>query len=71
MKDILVKEMGILDFAVGSPRETLKQSFTSGIREGAGILWPGSFGITKPAQEKGFLRRFWIIPQLVIRNPAR
>ena len=27
MKDILVKEMGILDFAIGSPRETLQQAF--------------------------------------------
>lgn len=33
MKDILVKEMGILDFAVGSPRETLRQAFTNGIIE--------------------------------------
>lgn len=31
MKDILVKEMGILDFATGSPRETLQQAFTNGI----------------------------------------
>ncbi len=31
MKDILVKELGILDFAVGSPRETLQQAFTNGI----------------------------------------
>ena len=31
MKDILLKELGILDFAVGSPRETLKQAFTNGI----------------------------------------
>lgn len=29
LKDILVKEMGILDFAVGSPRETLKSAFTN------------------------------------------
>lgn len=27
MKDILVKNMGILDFATGSPRETLQQAF--------------------------------------------
>lgn len=31
MKDILIKELGILDFAVGSPRETLQQSFTNGL----------------------------------------
>lgn len=31
MKDILIKKMGILDFAVGSPRETLQQAFTNGI----------------------------------------
>lgn len=29
MKDILVKQLGILDFAVGSPRETLQQAFTN------------------------------------------
>ncbi len=29
MKDILIKNMGILDFAVGSPRETLQQAFTN------------------------------------------
>ena len=29
MKDILVKEMGIIDFAIGSPRETLQQAFTN------------------------------------------
>ncbi len=29
MKDILVKNMGILDFATGSPRETLQQAFTN------------------------------------------
>ena len=29
MKDILLKELEILDFAVGSPRETLKQAFTN------------------------------------------
>lgn len=27
LKDILIKELGILDFAVGSPRETLKSAF--------------------------------------------
>ncbi len=31
MKDILIKELGILDFAIGSPRETLRQAFTNGI----------------------------------------
>ena len=31
MKDILIKELGILDFAIGSPRETLKQAFMNGI----------------------------------------
>lgn len=31
MKDILIKEMEILGFAVGSPRETLKQAFMNGI----------------------------------------
>lgn len=31
MKDILVKELGILDFAIGSPRETLQQAFTNGM----------------------------------------
>ena len=31
MKDILLKELEILDFAVGSPRETLKQAFTNGM----------------------------------------
>ena len=31
MKDILVKEMGILDFATGSPRETLQQAFVNGL----------------------------------------
>lgn len=29
LKDILIKEMEILDFAVGSPRETLKAAFTN------------------------------------------
>lgn len=29
LKDILIKQMGILDFAVGSPRETLKAAFTN------------------------------------------
>lgn len=31
MKDILIKKMEILDFAVGLPRETLQQAFTNGI----------------------------------------
>ena len=31
MKDILIKKMGILDFAVDSPRETLQQAFTNKI----------------------------------------
>lgn len=31
MKDILVKKLEILDFEVGSPRETLQQAFTNGI----------------------------------------
>ena len=31
MKDILIKKMGILDFAIGSPRETLQQAFTNKI----------------------------------------
>ena len=29
MKDILVKQLGILDFATGSPRDTLQQAFTN------------------------------------------
>ncbi|MGO5542153.1 HI0074 family nucleotidyltransferase substrate-binding subunit [Blautia sp. HCP3S3_H10_1] len=29
MKDILIKKLGILDFAVGSPRETLQQAFAN------------------------------------------
>ena len=33
MKDILIKQLGILDFAVGSPRETLQESFTNRIIE--------------------------------------
>ena len=33
MKDILIKELEILDFAVGSPRETLQQAFANGIIE--------------------------------------
>lgn len=33
MKDILVKQLEILDFAVGSPRETLQQAFTNKIIE--------------------------------------
>lgn len=31
MKDILIKKMEILDFAIGSPRETLQQAFTNKI----------------------------------------
>lgn len=31
MKDILIKKMEILDFAVGSPRETLQQAFINKI----------------------------------------
>lgn len=31
MKDILIKQLGVLDFAIGSPRETLKQAFVNGI----------------------------------------
>lgn len=31
MKDILIKQLGILDFAIGSPREPLHQSFTNKI----------------------------------------
>ena len=33
MKDILIKELEILDFAIGSPRETLQQAFMNGIIE--------------------------------------
>ncbi len=31
MKDILVKKLEILDFAMGSPRETLRQAFANGL----------------------------------------
>ena len=31
LKDILIKKMEILDFAIGSPRETLQQAFTNGL----------------------------------------
>lgn len=31
MKDILVKKLGILDFAIGSPRDTLRQAFVNGL----------------------------------------
>lgn len=31
MKDILTKELEILDFALGSPRETLQQAFANGM----------------------------------------
>ena len=33
MKDILVKKLEILDFAIGSPRETLRQAFINGLIE--------------------------------------
>lgn len=33
MKDILVKKLGILDFAIGSPREVLRVSFSNGLIE--------------------------------------
>lgn len=33
IKDILVKQMGVLDFAIGSPRETLQQGFINRIIE--------------------------------------
>lgn len=42
MKDILIKELGVLDFAIGSPRETLKQAFINGIIKDDGwmrMLW--------------------------------
>ena len=28
---ILIKQLGVLDFAIGSPRETLQMAFTNGI----------------------------------------
>ena len=31
MKDILVKNMGITDFAIGSPREVLKTAYVNGL----------------------------------------
>lgn len=31
MKDVLVKKLEILDFAMGSPRETLRQAFANGL----------------------------------------
>lgn len=31
IKDILIKKLEILDFAIGSPRETLRQAFINGI----------------------------------------
>ena len=31
MKDILVKQLGINDFAIGSPRAVLQESFTNGL----------------------------------------
>ena len=33
MKDILVKKLEILDFAIGSPRETLRQAFINELIE--------------------------------------
>ena len=33
MKDILIKKLEVLDFAIGSPRETLQQAFTNKIIE--------------------------------------
>ena len=32
MKDILVKNMGITDFAIGSPREVLKTAYVNGVK---------------------------------------
>lgn len=31
MKDILIKHKGVLDFATGSPRDTLKTAFSNGL----------------------------------------
>lgn len=31
LKDILVKQLGITDFAIGSPREVLQSAFTNGL----------------------------------------
>lgn len=31
MKDILIKRMGVMDFAVGSPRETLQSAYMNGL----------------------------------------
>ncbi len=31
MKDILVKQLGVLDFALGSPRENLQAAFANGL----------------------------------------
>lgn len=31
MKDVLVKKLGITDFAIGSPREVLQTAFTNGL----------------------------------------
>ena len=31
LKDVLVKSMGITDFAIGSPREVLQTAFTNGL----------------------------------------
>ena len=38
MKDILVKDLGILDFATGSPRETLQQAFFNRLIEDDGWM---------------------------------
>lgn len=31
MKDILIKRMGVIDFAIGSPRDTLQAAYTNGL----------------------------------------
>ena len=38
MKDILVKELGVLDFPLGSPRGTLQQAFQNGIIDDDGWM---------------------------------
>lgn len=38
MKDILIKELGIIGFAAGSPRETLQQAFMNGIIDDDGWM---------------------------------
>lgn len=40
MKDILTKKLGILDFDIGSPRETLQQAFTNGLIDDECVLSP-------------------------------